>query len=179
MSSQPDPQPPAITTPAPTLAPGPTASGGSPLLSESAGPSIEELVAQDPAVKRALLGWKLARNLGITSGGIVLFVLGALLAEGGYLARIGFGGDGAGQAAILASAEDKKKLDELGARVAKIEEQLQQEAHAHKVRDEAEAKIAALREEQRQRDEQADDARLSKIEAQLERVIEAMPRPRR
>ena len=181
MSSQPDPTPPpAITTPSPPLTPAPTASGSSPgaLLSEGAGPTVEDLVAQDPVVKRAILGWKLARGLGISSGGIVLFALGVLLAEGGYLARFGFEGGG-GQAGILVATEDKKRLDELGARVGKIEEQMQQEAHAQKVRDEAEAKLSALREEQRQRDEQADDARLSRIEERLERIVEALPRPRR
>lgn len=179
MSTQPENLPPAITTPAPTPAPSPTASGGSPLLSEGAGPSVEDLVAQDPAVKRALLGWKLAQGLGIPSSVIGAFVLGAVLAGGGYLARFGIEGGGAEQVGALASAEDKTKLNELSARVGKIEEQLQQDAHAQKVRDEAEAKIAALREEQRQRDEQADDARLSRIEGQLERIVEALPRPRR
>lgn len=176
MSSQPE-QPPVVA-PAPAPAPHPAAAASSPLLSE-AGPSVEDLVAQDPAIKRGLLWWKLARNLGIPSGVIAAFLVGALAAEGGYLARFGVGGGTAEQAGVLANEEDKKRLDELAARVSKIEEQLQQDAHAQKVRDEAEAKLAALREEQRQRDEQADDARLSKIEERLERVIEALPRPRR
>jgi wobble nucleotide-excising tRNase len=96
----------------------------------------------------------------------------------GYLAWAGIHPSTQGGAAVLAT-EDRKRLDDLAERVGKLEQGQMHAAQSQKIRDEAQAEVLTLREQQRQKDEAAAAERLTKIEDKLDKITESLGQRRR
>lgn len=166
------------TTPQPPTSPAnPPQPIQPPLLADTTAPSLPGLPPTDP-ISRAASAWVLFQRLGVPSGVMLALIVGALLGSQGYLTWLGITPRGEGGALVLAS-EDRKRLDDLTVRVGRLEEQQAHEAQAQKIRDEAQAEVLTLREQQRQKDEAAAADRLTKIEDKLDKLTEAVNQRRR
>lgn len=170
MSTQPSPPSIPVAPVVPNTQP-------APLLSDTTAPGLPSLPPTDP-ISRAAAAWALAQRLGVPSGVVLALIVGGLMGAQGYLGWAGIHPSNQGGAAVLAT-EDRKRLDDLALRVGKIEERQAHEAQAQKIRDEAQAEVLTLREQQRQKDEAAAAERLTKIEDKLDKLTEGLNQRRR